>query len=113
MAARAPDDFDVNAIGTLNLLEAARQHAPESPFVYMSDQQGLRRPAQRAAAARGCASGSSSATITACYGGIDTTISIDHTKHSLFGASKVAADLLVQEYGRYFDLPTVCSAAAA
>ena len=43
-----------------------------------------------------------------CFDGIDTTMSIDHSTHSLFGASKAAADLLVQEYGRYFDMPTVC-----
>jgi len=107
LAARRPfDDFDVNAVGTLNLLEAARESCPESPFVFLSTNKvygdapnelelveletrydyadpGLRE-------------------------GIDETCRIDATLHSLFGASKAAADLLVQEYGRYFGMPTVC-----
>jgi CDP-paratose 2-epimerase len=107
LAARRPfDDFDVNAGGTLNLLEAARASAPEAPFVLLSTNKvygdapnelalveldtrwDFADPAQRE--------------------GIDETMRIDATMHSVFGASKVAADVLVQEYGRYFGMPTVC-----
>jgi len=107
LAARRPfDDFEVNAVGTLNMLEAAREFAPESPFVFLSTNKvygdapnelplveletrwDYADPEDR--------------------DGIDETMRIDRTMHSLFGASKVAADVLVQEYGRYFGLPTVC-----
>lgn len=105
-ASRPFDDFEINALATLNLLEAAREHTPDSPFVFMSTNK--------------------------VYGdapnelplieldtrwdyadeerreGIDENCRIDATMHSLFGASKAAADLLVQEYGRYFEMPTVC-----
>jgi CDP-paratose 2-epimerase len=105
LAARRPfDDFDVNAVGTLNLLEAARISCPESPFVLLSTNKvygdapnelrlveletrfDYADPADRA--------------------GIDESCRIDASMHSLFGASKVAADVLTQEYGRYFGLPT-------
>lgn len=100
------DDFDTNAVGTLNILEAARRYCPESPFIHMSTNK--------------------------VYGDLPNTIplkelptrwdyddplyehgipehfSIDQSKHSLFGASKVAADIMVQEYGRYFNMPTCC-----
>ena len=91
--------------------EPARGHAPpraRGAVHLLLDQQGLRRPAQPAAAARAADSGSSCPTTTATSRGIDTTMSIDRSTHSLFGVSKAAADLLVQEYGRYFDMPTVC-----
>lgn len=107
LAARIPfDDFDVNAVGTLNLLEATRMHAKEAPFVFMStnkvygdlpnsiDLQEL--PTRWDYADSHYARG------------ISETFSIDQSKHSLFGASKVAADVLVQEYGRYFGMNTVC-----
>jgi CDP-paratose 2-epimerase len=107
-AAREPHtDFAVNAVGTLNLLEATRQCCPDAVFIFTSTNK--------------------------VYGdtpnllplvelekrweidpshpyreGIDETMSIDQTKHSLFGASKVAADILVQEYGRYFGMKTAC-----
>jgi len=107
-AARDPQtDFGVNANGTLNLLEATRNHAPEATFIFCSTnkvygdtpnalpltEQELRLelPEEHR-----------------YHRGIDTTMSIDRSTHSLFGASKAAADLLVQEYGRYFDIPTVC-----
>jgi CDP-paratose 2-epimerase len=100
------DDFEINALGTLNLLEAARESCADSPFVFLSTNKvygdapnelplveletrwDFAEPAQRE--------------------GIDESCRIDATMHSLFGASKAAADLLVQEYGRYFDMPTVC-----
>jgi CDP-paratose 2-epimerase len=100
------DDFDVNAVGTLNLLEAARRWAPEAPFVHMSTNKvygdlpntiPLRERETRwdYADAR-------------FENGIPESFSIDQSKHSLFGASKVASDILVQEYGRYFGMPSCC-----
>ncbi|MDF2430503.1 MAG: CDP-paratose 2-epimerase [Mucilaginibacter sp.] len=100
------DDFDTNAVGTLNLLEAVRQACPESPFVHMSTNKVYGdRP--------------NSIALTeletrwdyadpAFEDGITEEFSIDQSKHSLFGASKVAADVMVQEYGRYFGIPTCC-----
>jgi CDP-paratose 2-epimerase len=106
-ASEPQTDFAINANGTLNLLEAARRHRPEATFVFCStnkvygdrpnalplveNQTRLELPADHPYA-----------------GGIDTSMSIDQSTHSLFGASKVAADVLVQEYGRYFGMPTVC-----
>jgi CDP-paratose 2-epimerase len=100
-------DFDINAGGTLNLLEATRAHADGATFVFCSTNKvygdtpnslpllelptRLELPDDHA-----------------YYDGIDTSMSIDRSTHSLFGVSKAAADLLVQEYGRYFGLPTVC-----
>jgi CDP-paratose 2-epimerase len=100
-------DFNVNANGTLNLLQAAREHAPDASFIFCSTNKvygdtpnflpleehpkRLELPADHR-----------------WFGGIDTSMSIDHSMHSLFGVSKAAADLMVQEYGRYFDMPTVC-----
>ena len=100
------DDFDTNAVGTLNMLEAARRASPESPFVHMSTNKVY---------------GDRPNTIKlkelktrwdyedpAYEHGIAEDFSIDQSKHSLFGASKVAADVIVQEYGRYFGMPTCC-----
>jgi CDP-paratose 2-epimerase len=100
-------DFTINANGTLNLLEAARRHAPSATFVHLSTNKvygdlpnqlplietetRLELPEEHS-----------------WFRGIDTTMSIDRSTHSLFGVSKAAADLLVQEYGRYFEMPTVC-----
>ncbi|MBV9196307.1 MAG: NAD-dependent epimerase/dehydratase family protein [Solirubrobacterales bacterium] len=100
-------DFTVNANGTLNFLEATRQHAPDAAFIFCSTNkvygdlpnhlplieldERLELPADHR-----------------YHGGIDTSMSIDSSTHSLFGVSKASADLLVQEYGRYFDMPTVC-----
>lgn len=99
-------DFGINANGTLNVLEATRKHAPAATFVFTSTNKvygdtpnrlplveldtRLELPADHA-----------------WFSGVDTSMSIDGSMHSLFGVSKVAADLLVQEYGRYFDMPTV------
>jgi CDP-paratose 2-epimerase len=107
-AAREPfTDFDINAVGTLNLLEATRLHAPDAVFIFTSTnkvygdtpnslpfvelEQRWELPDDHE-----------------WHGGIDETMSIDASLHSLFGASKVAADVLVQEYGRYFELRTAC-----
>jgi len=100
------DDFDTNAGGTLNLLEAARWECPESPFVHMStnkvygDRPNL-IPLNELETRWDYSD-------PAYSEGIAETFSIDQSKHSLFGASKVAADILVQEYGRYFNMPTCC-----
>ncbi|MFN2542468.1 MAG: NAD-dependent epimerase/dehydratase family protein [Chthoniobacterales bacterium] len=106
-AARDPQvDFAVNANGTLNLLEAARKFCPEAPFIFTSTNKvygdtpnrlPLRELEKRWEIEPG----------HEYEPGISETMSIDYSKHSLFGASKAAADLLVQEYGRYFGMPTV------
>lgn len=105
-ASRPFDDFDVNAGGTLNLLEAVRKHAPESPFVHMSTNKVYGdRPNEiplQELDTRWEYSDS------AYSQGIDENFPIDQSKHSLFGASKVAADIMAQEYGRYFNMPTCC-----
>ncbi|MEI6514929.1 MAG: NAD-dependent epimerase/dehydratase family protein [bacterium] len=100
------DDFDTNAVGTLNLLEAARRYCPESPFVYMSTNKVYgdrpnRIPLKELDARWDYDD-------PAFANGIAEDFSIDQSKHSLFGASKVAADIMVQEYGRYFGMPTCC-----
>ena len=107
-AARDPQtDFTVNANGTLNLLEAARRFCPEAPFVFTSTNKVYgdtpnRLPLHELEKRWEIEPGHE------YEPGISETMSIDSTKHSLFGASKAAADLLVQEYGRYFGMPTVC-----
>lgn len=100
------DDFDTNAVGTLNLLEATRRACPESPFVHMSTNKVYGdRP--NSIPLLELASRWDYADPTYA-GGITEDFPIDQSKHSLFGASKVAADVMVQEYGRYFGLPTCC-----
>lgn len=100
-------DFGVNANGTLNMLEATRAHCPDATFVFISTNkvygdapntlplEELETRLELPASHR-------------YHGGIDTSMSIDRSTHSLFGVSKAAADLLVQEHGRYFEMPTVC-----
>jgi CDP-paratose 2-epimerase len=96
-------DFDVNAVGTVNLLEAARRHCREAAFIFMStnkvygdapNEKPLRETATRY-----------DYSDPADYEGIDESCRIDQTLHSLFGASKAAADIYAQEYGRYFGMP--------
>jgi CDP-paratose 2-epimerase len=107
-AAREPQtDFGVNANGTLNLLEAARAHCPDSPFVFCSTNKVYgdtpnRLPLEETETRLELPESHR------YHRGVDTSMSIDLSTHSLFGASKAAADLLVQEYGRYFEMPTVC-----
>ncbi|MBS1839692.1 MAG: NAD-dependent epimerase/dehydratase family protein [Acidobacteria bacterium] len=95
-------DFEVNALGTLNLLEATRQHSPEAVFLFMStnkvygdapNEVPLKELETRWEYAR-----------SEDYNGISENCRIDRTLHSLFGASKAAADLVAQEYGRYFKM---------
>jgi CDP-paratose 2-epimerase len=98
------DDFDTNAVGTLNLLEAARQACPESPFVHMSTNKVYGDAPNRIALTE--LETRWDYADPAYEHGIAETFTIDQSKHSLFGASKVAADVMVQEYGRYFNMPT-------
>jgi CDP-paratose 2-epimerase len=107
LAAKRPfDDFDVNALGTMNLLEATRLHCADAVFVFMStnkvygdapNELPLRELEKRWDYAH-----------SEDYEGIDENMRIDRSKHSIFGASKVAADVMTQEYGRYFGLRTHC-----
>ena len=100
------DDFDTNAVGTLNCLEAARRSCPESPFVYLSTNKVYGdRPNGIPLIERETRWDYADPRYA---DGIDETFSIDQSLHSLFGASKVAADVMVQEYGRYFGMPTCC-----
>ncbi len=107
LAAKRPfDDFDVNAVGTLNLLEATRRSCPEATFCYLStnkvygdapNELPLIELPTRWDYAR-----------AEDQHGIGETMRVDQSKHSLFGASKLAADVMVQEFGRYFGMKTVC-----
>jgi CDP-paratose 2-epimerase len=100
------EDFETNAVGTLNLLEATRSYCRESPFVFMSTNKVYGdRPntiARREQPTRWDYS------LPEFEHGIPETFPVDQSTHSLFGASKLAADVLVQEYGRYFGMPTCC-----
>ncbi|SHJ27334.1 NAD-dependent epimerase/dehydratase family protein [Wenxinia saemankumensis] len=107
LAARIPfDDFEVNALGTLNLLEATRRNAPEASFVFMSTNKVYGDGPNRVALTEN--DSRYDFDDPAYANGIDESFGIDQSKHSLFGASKVAADVMVQEYGRYFGMRTVC-----
>lgn len=100
-------DFAVNAVGTLNLLEATRSHCPEASFVFTSTNKVYGDAPNRLPLVE-LETRWELPESHDWHGGIDTTMSIDRTLHSLFGVSKAAADLLVQEYGRYFGMRTVC-----
>jgi CDP-paratose 2-epimerase len=107
-AARDPHtDFTVNANGTLVLLEATRQYCPAAVFIFMSTNKVYGDTPNRIALVEldkrwEVAPGER------YQKGIDESMSVDDSKHSLFGASKMAADVLAQEYGRYFGMKTVC-----
>jgi CDP-paratose 2-epimerase len=100
------DDFDTNAVGTLNLLEACRQHCATSPFVFLSTNKvygdGPNRLPLKELDSRWDYADPSN------HKGIRESFPVDQCLHSLFGASKLAADVMVQEYGRYFAMPTCC-----
>jgi CDP-paratose 2-epimerase len=107
-AASAPHvDFGVNADGTLNLLESTRGHAPEASFIFTSTNKVYGDTPNRLPLVE-LPTRLELPEDHPYFAGIDTSMSIDHSMHSLFGVSKAAADLMVQEYGRYFGLPTVC-----
>lgn len=105
-ASRPFDDFDVNAGGTLNMLEATRRHAPDAVFVHMSTNKvyGDRPNSIKLKELPNRWDYDD----LAFEHGIAEDFPIDQSKHSLFGASKVAADVMVQEYGRYFGMQTCC-----
>ena len=103
-ASRAFDDFDVNAVGTLNLLEATRKFCIESPFVHMSTNKVYGDAPNKLNLVE--KESRWDFTDAEYYNGIKESFTIDQSKHSLFGASKVAADIMVQEYGRYFGMNT-------
>jgi CDP-paratose 2-epimerase len=105
-ASRPLDDFDVNAGGTVNLLENTRRYSPDAVFVFLStnkvygdapNELPLNELERRWDYAR-----------PEDYNGISEEMRIDRSKHSIFGASKVAADVMTQEYGRYFGMKTHC-----
>lgn len=99
-------DFEVNANGTLNMLELTRQHCPEAVFIFTSTNKVYGDNPNFLPLVE-LETRWEVATDHPYYKeGIDEHMSIDHTKHSLFGASKVAADVMVQEYGRYFGMKT-------
>lgn len=107
LAAKIPfDDFDTNAVGTLNLLEATRQSTPEAPFVHLSTNK-VYGDAPNEIPMLELDTRWDYADPNYQHG-IPETFRIDQSKHSIFGASKVAADIMVQEYGRYFGLKTCC-----
>lgn len=99
-------DFEVNALGTLNLLEANRQYSREAPFVFMSTNKVYGDAPNEIALVE--LEKRWDYADPQYANGIPETFRIDQSMHSLFGASKVAADVLVQEYGRYFQMPTCC-----
>jgi CDP-paratose 2-epimerase len=101
-------DFGVNANGTINLLEAARHQAPDAPFMFCSTNKVYGDTPNYLPLVEQEKRLELDESHPYYERGIDTTMSIDGTMHSLFGVSKAAADLAVQEYGRYFDMPTVC-----
>jgi len=107
-AARDPfTDFGVNALGTLNLLEACRKHSPQAVFIFTSTNKVYGDAPNRLPLIE-LETRWELDPKHVYTSGIDETLTIDQSKHSLFGASKVAADILVQEYGRYFGMKTVC-----
>jgi CDP-paratose 2-epimerase len=108
-AAREPvTDFTVNANGTLVLLEKTRTHCPDASFIYTSTNKVYGDTPNRLPLVERETRWELDANHSFGEHGIDETMSIDDCKHSLFGVSKAAADLMVQEYGRYFDMKTAC-----
>lgn len=106
-AAREPlTDFTVNANGTLVLLEATRQHCPDAVFIFTSTNKVYGDTPNELPLIEQATRWELDPAHPFARHGIDETMSIDQSKHSLFGASKVAADVLVQEYGRYFGMRT-------
>lgn len=107
LAANIPfDDFDTNAVGTINLLEATRLHTPETVFVHMSTNKVYGDAPNELALIEQPKRWEYGSPLD--FDGIAEHMRIDQSKHSLFGASKVAADIMVQEYGRYFGMKTCC-----
>jgi CDP-paratose 2-epimerase len=107
-AAHDPNmDFSVNAMGTLNVLEASRHHCPDAPFIFTSTNKVYGDRPNRLPLIELVTRWEIDPTHE-YWDGIDEQMRIDQTLHSIFGASKAAADVLVQEYGRYFGMKTGC-----
>lgn len=107
LAAKIPfDDFDTNAVGTFNLLEATRLHTPDTVFVHMSTNKVYGDAPNELPLVEQAKRWDYASPLD--FDGIAEQMRIDQSKHSLFGASKVAADIMVQEYGRYFGMKTCC-----
>jgi CDP-paratose 2-epimerase len=108
-AAREPfTDFSVNALGTLTMLEMARRYCPNAVFIFTSTNKVYGDLPNSLPRVEKELRWELEAAHPYAEHGIDETMSIDQSKHSLFGASKVAADVMVQEYGRYFGMRTAC-----
>jgi CDP-paratose 2-epimerase len=108
-AARAPQvDFSVNATGTLVLLEATRHYAPQASFLFTSTNKVYGDNPNKLPLVELDTRWEIDPAHAFYEHGIDESLSVDQTKHSLFGVSKLAADALVQEYGRYFGMNTAC-----
>jgi CDP-paratose 2-epimerase len=106
-AAKEPEtDYSINATGTLVLLEALRRFCPEAAFVFTSTNKVYGDTPNRLPLTELTTRWELNVQHPWSENGIDESMSVDQTKHSLFGASKLAADVLVQEYGRYFGLKT-------
>lgn len=107
LAAKRPfDDFDVNAVGTFNLLESCRQFCIESPFIHLSTNK-VYGEAPNYIQLKELETRWDFDDIN-YINGISENFTIDQSKHSVFGASKLSADVMVQEYGRYFGMYTAC-----
>jgi CDP-paratose 2-epimerase len=107
-AAREPyTDFSINAVGTMNLLEAARQHCPQAVFIFASTNKVYGDNPNRLPLRELETRWELDPSHPYFKEGIDENMSVDQCTHSVFGASKVAADIMVQEYGRYFGMKTV------
>ena len=107
LAAKIPfDDFEINAVGTLNILEAVRSHCADSPMIHMSTNKVYGDAPNKIKLKE----------LETRWeyddpkykNGINENFSIDQSKHSIYGASKLSSDILTQEYGRYFGIPTCC-----
>jgi CDP-paratose 2-epimerase len=108
-AAKEPiTDFGVNALGTLHMLEAARKHCPQAPFIFTSTNKVYGDRPNTLPLVELETRWEIESTHEYFAEGIPETMSIDESTHSIFGASKVAADVMVQEYGRYFGMNTAC-----
>jgi CDP-paratose 2-epimerase len=101
-------DFTVNANGTLVLLELARAHCPEAPFLFLSTNKVYGDTPNRLPLVERATRWEVAESHAFAQHGIDETMSLDQATHSLFGVSKAAADLMGQEFGRYFGMKTAC-----
>jgi CDP-paratose 2-epimerase len=101
-------DFSINATGTLVLLEAVRKHSPDASFLFLSTNKVYGDTPNLLPLVEHDTRWELRDDHPFFAHGIDESMSIDNSKHSLFGVSKAAADLIVQEYGRYFGIPTAC-----